>query len=112
MEGMAVKIARTGIVSVVVAVAVGSGTAPVWSQTSQWVERGDTGRLIYTLDAESMVAGAEELRVLLAQWAWCKAQDEWPNYGATWNGHAFDPPKVQTLSLPEWAIRESERRAG
>ena len=34
------------------AVTLTGGTAPAWAQTTQWVERGDTGRLIYTPDAE------------------------------------------------------------
>jgi hypothetical protein len=33
-------------------VALAAGAVPAWSQTSEWVERGATGRLIYTPDAE------------------------------------------------------------
>jgi hypothetical protein len=45
-------IARYRIVSLIVAGTLVLGTAPAQSQTSQWVERGATGRLIYTPDAQ------------------------------------------------------------
>ena len=46
------KIACGGVVSVVVAAGIGLVSSPASAQTSQWVERGDTGRLIYTPDAQ------------------------------------------------------------
>ena len=46
-------VTRIGIVVVAAMALVGGVCAPdAWSQTSQWVQRGDTGRLIYTPDAE------------------------------------------------------------
>ncbi len=45
-------ITRASVVYLLSATAVVLASDPVMAQTSQWVERGDTGRLIYTPDAE------------------------------------------------------------
>ena len=45
-------IARFRIGGLLAAMAMAINPVPVYSQTSQWVERGATGRLIYTPDAE------------------------------------------------------------
>ena len=67
---------------------------------------------IYTLDADAMEAGQKELDLLLRQWKWCQENDEWPGYGARWDGQKYLPATEEKLSLPGWAINESKARTG
>ncbi len=46
------KVARFGIVAVALAACTSLAPLSVHAQTSQWVQRGETGRLIYTPDAQ------------------------------------------------------------
>ena len=53
---------------------------------------------VYVLDAESIALGREEYRELLAEFAKCKLENNWPAYSS----------EVQELSLPNWVFAQRE----
>lgn len=50
---------------------------------------------VYVLDAAAVAAGRDEYRANLDAYARCLATDEWPAYS----------PKIESLSLPIWALK-------
>ncbi len=58
------------------------------------------GVALYDVSTEALLAGAEEARRLLRQWAKCEQAGSWPAYS----------DRVEQLNLPTWATREIEAR--
>ena len=58
------------------------------------------------LDAEAIEWGRILNRYARGIFAWCLERNEWPDY----RPDPFGPPAAFTISLPEWARRDLERR--